>query len=97
MEKDGHEKSGFQTDFHPNKKITLKSLSPDMMAYRMRTEIKDGEFYFEPHEYLLPSQINGMVTRLMHKEKNTAAKRVTQTEEDGLGDDINDLIDIFDI
>lgn len=72
-------------------------LSADMMSYQMRQAKENGSLLFEPAEYLLPSQISGLITRFIKKGENLppSRKRRARSEEEGLEDDINDLIDIL--
>lgn len=68
-----------------------------MMSYQMREAKENGLLLFEPSEYLLPSQISGLITRFIKKGENhpPARKRRARSEEQGLEDDINDLIDVL--
>lgn len=72
---------------------TKNKLSAEMMSLRMREEVRDGQHYFEPEQYLLPSQIRGLITRFSAMQKGHQKKKQATSEEEGINANIDEICD----
>lgn len=72
---------------------TNNKLSAEQMATQMKNFKENEAFYFSPDEYLMPSQIRGLLTKLtlLSKGKNPS-KRSARYEEDGLLEDVDMIV-----
>lgn len=70
-------------------------LSAEQMIEKMKTHRNDGKLYFQPNEWVTPSKVKGLISRLNLKFKHSGVKRRAIEEEEGIIEDLNDICELF--
>lgn len=68
-------------------------LSAEQMADRMKYDTVNGQYYFNPEEYLQPSQIRGYITRLKKQSTQTQLNFSSISEDDGIEENLDNICD----
>lgn len=85
---------GFITAMYNEGTVNKNKLSAEQMATRMKSYQENGQYVFHPNEYLLPSQIRGLITQLTILERKKSPRQSPQQlEEDALVDDIDFIVE----
>lgn len=75
------------------KGTTQSKLSAEQMTQRMRDEMVDGEYYFQPNEYLQASQIRNLIGRFKKRHYKPPNKLLVVSEYAGIEANIEEICD----
>lgn len=70
---------------------TKSKLSAEQMSDRMRDHMINGEYYFSPDEYLEPSQIRSLISRINKQNKSQQQSTTIMSEDDGIAQNLDEI------